>query len=319
MLIYSLVQYPCVHITPVHITIKILLQVMLIRAFYFRYSLHARVQTRRKLAHRPQGLQIKLCQRKMSESIALPILTTSNIESISHSEYDETTERDRTERFVNYNADVIGLILMMSSFSIIGIPSNLLLVVVFRQRQIRHYGTTNLFALSLAVTDAIICAITIPLLTCSVLGMIRTDFGCAITVFIAHTTVSVQVNIMLGVCIERYCAICRPLHRWHTKHVIVFISTAFVYCGSISALAFPTVVFDDTTFYFCERQGILTTNVMDALSVFSWFVVVTIMAVLYTITIVTICTRARMKQKIQDASRVRNVIAHANGLKDVIT
>ena len=80
----------------------------------------------------------------MSESTVLPILTTSNIEYISHPEYDETTERERTERFVNYNADVIGLILMMSSFTIIGIPSNLLLVVVFRQRQIRNNGTTNL-------------------------------------------------------------------------------------------------------------------------------------------------------------------------------
>ena len=147
----------------------------------------------------------------------------------------------------------------------------------------------------------------------------RTDFGCAMTVFIAHTTISVQLNIMLGVCIERYCAICRPFHCWHIKHVIVFISIAFVYCGSISALAFPTVVFDDTIFYFCERRAFLATDVMDALSVFSWFVVVTIMAVLYTITIVKICKRARMKQKMQDASRVRNVIALTNELKDVIT
>ena len=251
----------------------------------------------------------------MPGSTSVNILATSIMENVSDLKCNETMER--IGRVMD--ADVVGFIVMMSSFTVIGIPSNLLLVVVFRQRQIRHNGTNNLFALSLAVTDAIICGITIPLLTCSLFGMIRTDFGCAVTVFIAHMTVSLQVTIMLGVCIERYCAICRPFHRWRIKHVIVFISTAAVYCGSISAVSFPTAGFDDTTFYFCERQAILAKDVMDALSAFSWFVVVTIMTVLYTITIVRICKRTRAKQKLQDPSRVRNVIVDNNKLRNIIS
>ena len=243
----------------------------------------------------------------MAESTVLPIVTTI-IENVSHLEYNATTQR--AERYVDYNAAVIGFIIMMAAFTIIGVPSNLLLVGVFRQRQKRHNGTNNLFALTLAVTDAIICGIAIPVLTFSLLGMIRTDVGCAITVFIAHTTVSFQVIIMLGVCIERYCAVCRPFHRWRIKHVIVFVSAAAVYSGSISAVALPTAKFNDMTFYFCERRAILATNVMDALDAFSWFAVVIIMAVLYTITIVKICKQTRMKQKVQDTNRVRNRVTY---------
>ena len=58
---------------------------------------------------------------------------------------------------------------------------------------------------------------------------------------------------------------------------------------------------------------------MDALGAFSWFVVVTIMAVLYTITIVRICKRTRVKQTLQDASRVRNVIEDNNKLRNIIS
>ena len=241
-------------------------------------------------------------------STVLPAITTGSLENVSHVEYTETTHI--SERFVDYNAAVIGFIIMMASFVIIGIPSNLLLVVVFRQRQKRHSGTNNLFALSLAVTDALICGVTIPVQTFSLLGMIRTDFGCGMTVFVSHTTISFQVILMLGVCIERYCAVCRPFHHWRIKHVLWFATTAAIYSGSISAVAIPTAVFDGTSLYFCERKASLARYIMDALDAFSWFAIVIIVAVLYTITIVNICQRTRMKRKVQDANLVINVVVH---------
>ena len=240
----------------------------------------------------------------MAESTVLPLMTTDIKDNVSHLDYNGTMAR--TERFVDYDADVIGLIAMMSSFSVIGIPSNLLLVVVFRRRKIQQTGITNLFALSLAVIDTIICGLTVPVITCSNLGMIRSDFGCSVALYITHTTVAFQVILMLGVCIERYCAVCRPFQRWHIKHVIVFVSAAAVYSGSISALAFPSTVFDDTAFRFCERKACLSRNAMYALQAVSWLAIVILMVVLYTITVFKMYKRTTMKQKMQDTTLVRN-------------
>ena len=249
----------------------------------------------------------------MSESTVSPILTSAIIENVSHLEYNGTAG------FVDYDASVIGFIIMMASFTIIGVPSNLLLVVVFRQRQKRHNGTNNLFALSLAVADAIICGVTIPLRTFSLLGMIRTDFGCGMTLFIGYMTVSFQVILMLGVCIERYCAVCRPFQRRRIKYVVVFISTAAVYSGSISAAAFPIAVFDVKIFHFCERRANLARIVMDALNATSWFVIVATMIVLYTITIVNIRKRTRRKPKVQNTSAVRDLGAYTDKSNSIST
>ena len=253
----------------------------------------------------------------MSESLVTRTITTSIPDDVSQLQCNGT-HTHRVERFVNYNVAVIGFIVIMASFVIIGIPSNLLLVIVFRQRQKRHYGTNNLFALSLAVTDAIICCFAIPLQTVTLLGMIRTKLGCGTAVFISHTTVSFQVILILGVCIERYCAVCRPFQRWRVKHVIVFVGSALIFSGSISAVAFPTAVFDDTSIYFCERKASLARYIMDGLDAFCWFAIVIIVTVLYTITIVKICKRTRMKRRVRDASLVRNVTVHRNEICDVI-
>ena len=138
------------------------------------------------------GLLILSSLKTMSESTRLPFLTSAIKVNVSHLEYNGTTE------LVDYNASVIGFVIMMALFTIIGVPSNILLVVVFRQRQKRYTGTNNLFALSLAVADAMICGVTIPLRTFSLLGMIRTDFGCGMTLFIGYMTVAFQVILMLG-------------------------------------------------------------------------------------------------------------------------
>ena len=238
--------------------------------------------------------------RTMSESILLPILTSAITQNVSHLEYNGPT------RLVDYNASVIGFIDMMTLFGIMGVPSNLNLVVVFRHRQKRHNETNNLFALSLAVADAVICGVTIPVRTFSLLGMIRTDFGCSITLFIGFITVSFQVILKLGVCIERYCAVCRPFQRWRIKHVIIVVNAAAVYSGGNSAIAFPTGVFDSTTAHFCERRASLARSVMDALNTTSWFAVVTIMAVLYMINIVNICKPGQRMKKNQNSSAVRD-------------
>ena len=240
----------------------------------------------------------------MSESTVSPSLTSVIIENVSHLEYNGTT------RLVHYNASLIGFIIMMASFTMIGVPSNLLLVEVFRQRQKRHNGINNLFALSLAVADAIICGVTIPVRTLSLLGMIRTDFGCGMTLFIGYMTVAFQVILMLGVCIERYCAVCRPFQRWRIKHVIIFVSAAAVYSVGNSAIAFPTAVFDSTTSHFCERRAGVARSVMDVLNAFSWFAIVVIIAVLYTITIVEIYKRTRRRRKVKNTIEVRDLGAY---------
>ena len=252
----------------------------------------------------------------MLQSIILGDIATNIPENVSRMEYIGTTHR--AERFVEINAVVTAFIIMMSSFTLVGIPSNLLLVVVFRQRQKRHNGTNNLFALSLAVTDMTICSLTIPMRTCSLLGMIRNDVGCSVTLFLTYTTVSFQVILMMGVCIERYCAVCRPFQHWRIKHVVAYVSTAAVYCASVSAVAFPTVVFDDTFIYFCKRRENHMTDIVNGVNGLSWFFVVIVMTMLYTSTIVKICKRTRSKKKVQDASQIRDVSECRQGSTIVI-
>ena len=111
---------------------------------------------------------------------------------------------------------------------------------------------------------------------------------------------------LVAVCIERYCAVCRPFQRWRIKHVIIFVNAAAVYSGGNSAIAFPTGVFDSTTAHFCERRASLARSVMDALNTTSWFAVVTIMTVLYMINIVNICKRSQRMKKNQNSSAVRD-------------
>ena len=117
---------------------------------------------------------------------------------------------------VSWDLTLYGLVAMMSAFTVVGIPTNSMLVIVFWRRQRGRHATVlpNLFALSLACLDLSICILCIPTLTVSLLGLVRNDWACRAIVYLNYTTVSMEIYLMLGVCMERYCAVCKPFLRW---------------------------------------------------------------------------------------------------------
>nr|XP_039265703.1 cholecystokinin receptor type A-like isoform X1 [Styela clava] len=86
----------------------------------------------------------------------------------------------------------------------------------------KRMGTvTNFFLLSLAVSDLLMALVCIPV---TLIGQVRVEFMfglemCKVMLYLMGVSVAISTFTMLAISLERYYAICRPLHArgWQTK------------------------------------------------------------------------------------------------------
>ncbi|XP_039607192.1 cholecystokinin receptor type A isoform X1 [Polypterus senegalus] len=113
--------------------------------------------------------------------------------------------------------------------SIVG--NSLIIAVLVRNRRMRT--VTNIFLLSLAVSDLMLCLFCMPL---NLIPNLMQDFRfgssvCKLATYFMGISVSVSTFSLVAISLERYSAICNPLksRAWQTKsHALKVISATWV-------------------------------------------------------------------------------------------
>ncbi|XP_041130329.1 cholecystokinin receptor type A [Polyodon spathula] len=117
----------------------------------------------------------------------------------------------------------------------------LIIAVLVRNKQMRTM--TNLFLLSLAVSDLMLCLFCVPF---TLIPNLMKDFifgsgVCKIATYFMGTSVSVSTFSLVAISLERYSAICNPLQSrvWQTKSHALKVITAIWFVSFILMLPYP--------------------------------------------------------------------------------
>ncbi|KAM7394015.1 hypothetical protein PAMP_020844 [Pampus punctatissimus] len=109
--------------------------------------------------------------------------------------------------------ETVILYMLFSSIAVLTVALNLLVIISISHFRQLH-SPTNLILLSLAISDLLVGLLVMPLLTvhfietCWLLG----DLMCGLTYIMNFTFTSASVGNMVLISIDRYIAICYPLH-----------------------------------------------------------------------------------------------------------
>ncbi|XP_061618971.1 cholecystokinin receptor type A isoform X1 [Phyllopteryx taeniolatus] len=159
------------------------------------------------------------------------------------------------------NAVRVFLYCVIFLVSVVG--NGLIVAVLSRNRRMRT--VTNLFLLSLAVSDLMVALVCIPFTLISNLmrTFIFSNGTCKMVMYFMGVSVSVSTYNMVAIALERYSAICRPLSSktWQTKsHALKVISATWLtslslmlpYIASSSLKPFNRR--DNTVGYMCRMM-----------------------------------------------------------------
>ncbi|XP_029024168.1 cholecystokinin receptor type A isoform X4 [Betta splendens] len=164
------------------------------------------------------------------------ILCSFGIRNISECESEQDTspepkDIDQTVRIVLYS-----LIFLLS---VLG--NSLIIAVLVRNRRMRT--VTNLFLLSLAVSDLMVSLVCIPF---TLIPNLMRDFIfgtgiCKLVMYFMGVSVSVSTFNLVAISLERYSAICNPLtsRTWQTKSHAAKVITATWAASFILMLPYP--------------------------------------------------------------------------------
>ncbi|XP_062992365.1 cholecystokinin receptor type A [Elgaria multicarinata webbii] len=122
-------------------------------------------------------------------------------------------------------------ILLYSLIFLLSVLGNtLVIIVLIRNKRMRT--VTNIFLLSLAISDLMLCFFCMPF---TLIPNLLKDFifgntFCKITTYFMGVSVSVSTFSLVAISLERYSAICKPLQSrvWQTKsHALKVIATTW--------------------------------------------------------------------------------------------
>uniref|UniRef100_A0A7N6A938 G-protein coupled receptors family 1 profile domain-containing protein n=1 Tax=Anabas testudineus TaxID=64144 RepID=A0A7N6A938_ANATE len=138
-----------------------------------------------------------------------------------------------TQKYARPHSEAMLIYVTLSSISLLTVSLNLLVIISISHFRQLH-TPTNLLLLSLAVSDFLVGLIVIPfqiLLTepCWFLG----DMVCILYFFVPYITVNASVVNMVLISVDRYVAICDPLHystKITQKRARISVLLCWVYC-----------------------------------------------------------------------------------------
>ena len=121
-------------------------------------------------------------------------------------------------------------IAFMSIFMIVGTLGNLVVLSVYTKHRRRKQSTANYFLCSLAMTDFLVCTVVIPMHV-HIESVTRyrpmTGAECKSILFLWHQTMLCSSWILVGISIDRYYCLCKPLdmatHARRAKVMLVII------------------------------------------------------------------------------------------------
>uniref|UniRef100_UPI0009B42CD9 trace amine-associated receptor 4-like n=1 Tax=Monopterus albus TaxID=43700 RepID=UPI0009B42CD9 len=133
---------------------------------------------------------------------------------------------------VQHHAETILLYILLSCISLLTVALNLLVIISIAHFRQLH-SPTNLLLLSLAVTDFLVGLFVMPFQIflaepCWFLG----DLVCVLYYVLAFSIVNVSIVNMVLISVDRYVAICDPLHyptKITQKRVQIFVLLCWIY------------------------------------------------------------------------------------------
>ncbi|XP_061580361.1 trace amine-associated receptor 13c-like [Cololabis saira] len=188
--------------------------------------------------------------------------------------------------------------IILSLISLLIVALNLLVIIsVFHFRQL--HTPTNILLLSLAVTDFLVGLLLMPfeilrLTSCWILG----DLMCILLGCMACFITSASLGIMVLISVERYVAICDPLH-YPTRVTVRTVKLCVCLCW-VCSVCYNTLIFKDNVINpgrlsSCYGECVLvvdyTLGTVDL--VISFIIPVTVIVVLYMGVFVVALSHAR--------------------------
>uniref|UniRef100_A0A7N6B6C4 G-protein coupled receptors family 1 profile domain-containing protein n=1 Tax=Anabas testudineus TaxID=64144 RepID=A0A7N6B6C4_ANATE len=196
-------------------------------------------------------------------------------------------KRSHSEAVITYT--------LMSSVSLLTVVLNLLVIISISHFRQLH-TPTNLLLLSLAVSDLLVGLIVMPfqiLLTepCWLLG----DLVCALCFFLAFITVPASTGNMVLISVDRFVAICDPLH-YSTKitqnRIQIFVLLCWIYCVFYSFILFYDNLKQPGRYNSCYGECMI--NIMGALHLVLGFIIpISSIIILYMRVFVVAVSQAR--------------------------
>ncbi|XP_044222188.1 trace amine-associated receptor 13c-like [Thunnus albacares] len=201
-------------------------------------------------------------------------------------------------RSTSSGSEVVFRIILLSSFSLLTVALNLIVIIsVSHFRQL--HTPTNLLLFSLAVSDFLVGLVVMPgaflqQTSCWFLG----DFMCFLCHYISFIITSSSVGNMVLVSVDRYVAICDPLH-YTTRITVRRVKLCVCLCWFFSALFSIFLTKDELTqpgkYNSCHGECVFVIDYISGLVdlVLTFIVPVTIIIILYMRVFVVAVSQAR--------------------------
>ncbi|KAM9347747.1 trace amine-associated receptor 13c-like [Symphorus nematophorus] len=187
--------------------------------------------------------------------------------------------------------------ILLSSIALITTALNLLVIISISHFKQLH-TPTNLLLVSLAVSDFIVGLLMVfPIMFmdgCWLLG----DLMCAVYNFLDYVITSASVGTMVLISIDRYVAICHPLHyptKITQKRVEVCVCLCWICSVIFQSFILSDILKQPGRFNSCVGECILFINYIAGLAdlTFSFIVPITVIVVLYMRVFLVAVSQAR--------------------------
>ncbi|XP_026150766.1 trace amine-associated receptor 13c-like [Mastacembelus armatus] len=212
-----------------------------------------------------------------------------------------------------HGTDVVFLRFVLSSVSVLTVVLNLLVIISISHFRQLH-TPTNTLLLSLAVSDILVGLVPMPReilrkTSCWFLG----DLMCSLIKYVSFTVTSTSVGNMILISVDRYVAICDPLHyptRVTVKRVKFCVYLCWLGSALYNILFFKDELTEPGRYNSCYGQCVFVISyIAGIVDVFVTFIApVTVIVVLYMRVFVVAVSQARaMRSHITAVTLQRSV------------
>ncbi|XP_034040923.1 trace amine-associated receptor 13c-like [Thalassophryne amazonica] len=193
--------------------------------------------------------------------------------------------------------EVLLIQILMSSVSVLTVTLNLLVIISvshFRQLHV----PSNLLLLSLAVADFLVGLVVMPFETlrhseCWFLGPLM----CSFSLFVTITATSASIGDMVLIAVDRYVAVCHPLHystRVTVRRVQICIFLCWICSVLYNTLFLGAGLVQTSSHDSCQGQCEINTFIVGIVDiVISLFLPIAVIVVLYVRVFVVAVSQAR--------------------------